>query len=233
VRLLFVDLAELPELFRGRWLWSARRPAPGWFRRADFLGDARVPLDAAVRDLVQARTGARPAGPIALLTRPRTWFLTFNPVSFYYCYDEPGERVETIVAEIENTPWGERHAYVLPAALDEARGRGKHRYRFAKSFHVSPFLDTGLAYDWRFTDPGRSLVVHMDVAGPEKLFDATLALERSEATGLALARLLLEGPLGGVRVLAAIYWNALRLWWKKAPFFSHPRYRKNTEKVGS
>lgn len=242
VRLLYVDLAELPELFSGRWLWSARRPAPGWFRRADYLGDPTVPLDAAVRDLVQERTGRRPEGPIALLTRPRTWFFVFNPVSFYYCYDRSGTRVETIVAEIENTPWGERHAYVLPPELDEARGRSKRRYRFAKAFHVSPFLDVGLAYDWRFTEPGRSLVVHMDVMSRDvadgtpsgtKLFDATLTLERREASGLALARLLGLTPFAGVRVLAAIYWNALRLWWKRVPVFTHPRYRKDVEKVES
>lgn len=104
--MLYLDLAELPALFDGRWLWSARRPALAWFRRADYLGDPAVPLDAAVRDLVRERTGARPTGPIRLLTHLRYFGYAQNPVSFYYCFSADGSAVETIVAEVTNTPWG-------------------------------------------------------------------------------------------------------------------------------
>ena len=113
VFMTYLDLGELDEVFRGRWLWSTRRPALAWMRRADYLGDPAVPLDEAVRERVARETGERPRGPIRLLTHLRMLGACFNPVSFYYCFDQAGERVETIVAEITNTPWNERHAYVL------------------------------------------------------------------------------------------------------------------------
>ena len=111
----WLDLAELDRVFRGRWFWSTRRPALAWLRRADYLGDARLPLDQAVRERVALETGVRPAGPVRMLTHLRTFGACFNPVTFYFCYDLSGDNVETIVAEITNTPWNERHAYVLPA----------------------------------------------------------------------------------------------------------------------
>jgi DUF1365 family protein len=217
--MMYLDLDELPRLFESRWLWSARRPAVAWFRRADYLGDPAVPLDRAVRDLVEQRTGARPAGPIRLLTHLRYFGYRQNPVSFYYCFDATGDHVEAIVAEITNTPWGERHAYVLPAPA----GGAAHRLRARKVFHVSPFMPMDLGYDWRFTAPGSRLAVHMEnLAGADRIFDATLMLERREITGASLASTLIRHPWMTASVVAGIYWQALRLWLKGAPFHPHP-----------
>jgi len=225
----WLDLAELDEVFRGRWLWSTRRPALAWFRRADYLGDASRPLDDEVRERVWRETGRRARGPIRLLTHLRMFGHCFNPVSFYYCYDAHGERVETIVAEITNTPWKERHAYVLPAA--GSVDSDKLRFRFDKRFHVSPFLPMALGYDWRFNTPGARLAVHMeDLQGGEKVFDATLALERREITGASLAGALARHPAMSAKVVAAIHWQALRLWLKGAPFHTHPAKLAPAEK---
>ena len=226
VCLAWLDLAELDEVFRGRWLWSTRRPALAWLRRADYLGDPAVPLEQAVRERVERETGRRPAGPIRLLTHLRTFGHCFNPVSFYYCYDAAGEHVETILAEITNTPWNERHAYVLPASRS-AGGSGRAlRFRFGKSFHVSPFMPMELDYDWRFTPPGARLAVHMqNRRAGATLFDATLALERREITGANLAGALARHPFATLQVAGAIYWQALRLWLKRVPFHSHPAKR--------
>jgi DUF1365 family protein len=123
--MVLLDLDELPRCFDGRLLWSARRPALAWFRRADYLGDPGTPLARAVRELVAERTGTRPEGPIRLLTHLRYFGHCFNPVSFYYCYDRDGERVQAVVAHVTNTPWGERHAYVMPVERAGERGTVK------------------------------------------------------------------------------------------------------------
>jgi DUF1365 family protein len=222
---VYLDLAELDEVFRNRWLWSATRPALAWFRRADHLGDPSQSLDDAVRDLVEERSGRRPDGPIRLLTHLRYFGYGMNPVSFYYCFDRDGVRVETIVAEVNNTPWGEQHCYVLTG---QATSRVK-RFRFRKAFHVSPFMPMNVDYDWRLTDPGDRLTVHMtNLEAGRRTFDATLTLERRPVTGWQLARVLVAYPLMTVQVIGGIYWQALRLWWKGVPYHPHPHATSST-----
>jgi hypothetical protein len=229
--MVWLDLAELDRVFRRRWFWSTRRPALAWLRRADYLGDARVPLDQAVRDLVERDTGARPSGPIRLLTHLRYFGHCFNPVSFYYCYDTTGRSIETIVAEITNTPWNERHAYVLPVRSSTAQG-AQLRFRFGKEFHVSPFMPMDIDYDWRFTSPADRLNVHMiNLRGGAPVFDATLMLERRAISGASLAGALARFPFMTLRILGAIYWQALRLWAKRVSFHVHPSKRVEEQTI--
>ncbi len=220
--MMYLDLDELPRLFRGRWLWSAKRPALARFRREDHFGPPEIPLDQAVRERVREETGRVPRGPIRLLTHLRYFGHVFNPVSFYYCFDENDEFVETIVAEVNNTPWGEQHCYVLPQT--ENRGTSAHgRYHPEKVFHVSPFMEMDVDYDWRFKQPDDQLTVHMENAREgRKVFDATLVLERREISAGALALVLVSFPLITLKVVGAIYWEALRLWLKGVPLHDHP-----------
>jgi DUF1365 family protein len=216
--MVYLDLAELDQVFCGRWLWSTGRPALAWFRRQDHFGDPALPLDTCVRDLVQRQTGRRPQGPIRLLTHLRYFGYCFNPISIYYCFDPSDSRLETIVAEVTNTPWGERHCYVLAQP-----SQPRHRYQFPKALHVSPFMPMALDYAWRCNEPGERLGVHMDVlAGTDKLFDATLTLRRRAISGPVLAGILLRFPAMTLKVIVAIYWEALRLWRKQVPFIGHP-----------
>jgi uncharacterized protein len=225
----YLDLDELPACFDGRWLCSARRPALAWFRRSDYLGDPRVPLAEAVRGLVDERTGTRPDGPIRLLTHLRYFGKSFNPVSFYYCFDRDGERVRAVVADVTNTPWGERHAYVMN--VEHAADHGTvslMRARLDKQLHVSPLMGMDHVYDWRLTEPAEQLLVHIeshrsDRAGGASVFDATLTLGRRELTPGALRSALLRYPFLTARILARIYGHALRLKLRGARYFPHPQ----------
>jgi len=221
--LMYLDLAELPELFESHRLWSVGRANIAWFRRRDFLGDPRIPLDQAVRRLVGERTGLEPAGPIRMLAHLRYFGYCFNPVCFYYCYDEADADVAAIVAEINNTPWLERHPYVFAAQHNEHSVRHWRRYRFRKQFHVSPFMDMDIDCDWRFRVPGEKINVHMiNHRQGKRIFDASLDLRRREISTAQLSRVLIQYPLMTAKVTAMIYWQALKLHRKGAPFYPHP-----------
>ena len=213
--LMYADLDELPRLLRG-----VPRPLAR-FRRADYLGDPAVPLDVAVRDLVQERLGVRPAGPVRMLAHLRYLGHCFNPVAFYYCFDAAGQRVEAVVAEVTSTPWGERHAYVAAGG-----GNAEHvlESRHAKAMHVSPFMPMEMTYRWRVATPGERLSVAIESRDAQDalVFGAHLALRRRRFTRGALARALARHPAMTLRVLAGIYGQALRLRLKGAPWHAKP-----------
>ena len=225
--MVYLDLAELEHVFAGRWLWGTHGFAPARFVRSDHFGDPAIPLERCVRDLVEHESGRRPGGPIRLLTHLRYFGHCFNPVSFYYCFDAADTRVDAIVAEVTNTPWGERHCYVLSEPGAPLTG-GYLRYRTRKAMHVSPFMPMELEYRWCFSPPDQALSIHMALHGGDRQFDATMRLERSAIGALALARTLVAFPLMTLKVVAAIHWEALRLWFKRIPIHDHPRRGRTT-----
>lgn len=226
VFMMYLDLAELDQVFAGRWLWSTSYPAVAWFRRRDHLGNPSQPLNESVRDLVEQHVGCRPTGPIRLLTNLRYFGYVINPVSYYYCYDDSSERVQTIVAEIHNTPWGERHCYVITRPVDTNAPDHFLRNEHAKSFHVSPFMPMDLRYHWQFSQPGKELEVKISLSkSDEHIFHASLVMKQLPITSSNLAATLLRFPCMTARVVTAIYWQAFRLWLKKTPYFVHPKAR--------
>jgi hypothetical protein len=227
--LAYLDLAELPEVFDPFPLWSARRRAPARFRRSDYLGDPARPLDQCVREVVADAGAPRPTGPIRLLTGLRYLGHCFNPVSFYYCFDPTGRRVEFVVAEVENIPWGERHAYVLERGDREGTVLASE---LDKNLHVSPLMGMDQTYSFRATEPGERLQVHiesrprevgMDATCPtSKTFDATLSLRRRELSRPLMLGLLARYPANSLGTVAKIYAQAARLKLKGARYYPHP-----------
>lgn len=172
-------------------------------RREDLLGDAQVPVGTAVRDLVDERTGVRPHGPVRILCVPRSLGVAFNPVRFYYAWHE--DALHAVVAEVTNTPWGERHAYVL----DPAGGR------VAKELHVSPLMGMDQEYAFRLTEPKEQLVVHFENhQDGRRVFDATLRLSRTQRA---------PRRAQAATNLARIYRQSAQLKLKGAPYHPHPR----------
>jgi hypothetical protein len=217
VAMPLLDLEELGVLARTHPMWSDKRPAPVWFRRADFFGGTSAPLHEAVRDLVEERHGRRPVGPVALLANLRTWGWLFNPISLYFCYAADGSGVESLVAEVENTPWHERCQYVVGPP-------GRHR--FAKTMHVSPFLPMDVDYELTYSEPDARLQIKLDVVREgERLLSATLSLRRRPLDRREMGRLLWAFPALTHRVSAGIYAQAAHLRLRGAPFHVHPDRR--------
>jgi DUF1365 family protein len=220
-----LDLADVSEVLSMYALSSSGLPAPLWFRRADFLGPASTPLEGAVRDVVERRSGTFPQGRIALLANLRTWGRLFNPIALYFCYSSDGADVEQLLLEVENTPWHERTSYVVGPP---------DTYRFPKMMHVSPFLPMDVDYVLCYSGAGEKMTMTLDVCrGDEVLFQSVLSLQRHDIDREALSSLLWNNPLPAQRVASAIYTQAARLVRLRAPFYAHPdrERRANSGKV--
>ncbi len=209
-----LDLAEIDEVVAQHPLWSRDRVNAVSFRRRDYLGDPELSLDEAVRTLVADNVGTRPTGPISLLAHVRTWGWLFNPIAFYYCYDPTGTRVEHAIAHVMNTPWKERHAYVLGAA-------GSHVVD--KAMHVSPFFGMDRRYRITYADPSDELRLSVALHDDQRqLFSAAQRLHRREISRAALGRVIWRYPMLTLRVSAGIHAQALRLLRKGATVHRHP-----------
>jgi len=219
--MVLLDLGELETVFDGRWFWSVERFNLASFRRADHLRRSG-PLPEAVREVVREQLGQAPSGPIRLLTHLRYWGYCFNPLSVYYCFGDDGTSIEAVLVEVHNTPWGEEYL----RAFDPRRCRWEGdsvALDVDKEFHVSPFLPLDMRYRWRFSPPGERLAIGMEnYRDGEKVLEVALRLKRAPLDGPHMARALLRWPFMTGKVIAAIYWQALRLKAKGVSYHPHP-----------
>lgn len=219
VFMMYLDLDELDKVFCLSPFWSTRKFAPARFCRSDFHGSPNLPLKEALRQTIEQQTGRKHSGPVRMLANLRYFGYNMNPLCTYYCFDPSDTYLEFIIAEVNNTPWGEKHAYVLQCERNET----KHEFQFAKEFHVSPFNPLAMEYRWLSNSPANKLLVHLENWQAEaKIADATLHLQRQPIESRSLNRALIRYPFMTVKVVGAIYWQAMRLWLKKVPYFSHP-----------
>ena len=230
--MFLLDLDELETVFEGHWFWSTKRFAYGSFRRTDFLKefDSTLPLKKCVIDFLRDNGIEQPVGRVSLLTQLRYCGFQMNPVSFYYCYsaaedENDREEVVAIIAEVNNTPWGEQHLYFVPAdhgGMNRPRQLIKAE-NIKKSFHVSPFMDLDMHYRMLFSLPGEKIAVKMENhQRDQKIFDVSLALARKPINSWQLFLVAIKYPLYSFKVFAGIYFQALKLFLKRVPYFAHP-----------
>jgi DUF1365 family protein len=217
----YLHLDEVDDVLSMSRFWSRSRFAAARFVREDFLGNPRLPLKDEVRRRIREETGKEHRGPVYLLANLRYFGMQINPIACYYCFSEDESRLEYLVAEVTNTPWNERHSYVLEGGNERIL-----RSSFDKAMHVSPFNPMGMRYDWRSNAPGQRLAIHLENHTERgRVFDATLALEARPVTSASLNAVLWQFPLMTAKVAVAIYWQALRLFIKRVPLHAHPDTR--------
>lgn len=222
--MVYLDLDELDSHDELRDTFRGGGVASLCFRESDHLRglpEENPSLAARVRSFVKQRVDSAPEGPIRLLTQPRQLGHYFSPLNLYYCFHACGKQLHSVVAEVSNTPWNERHHYLLRPDW-QATQRIK-RFEHAKGFHVSPFMDMNFQYDWRLSIPNDSLLVAINNLRDEQtLFRASMSLKRLEFSRSNARLYRRRYSLMSWRILAAIYWQAFWLWNKKCTYYPHP-----------
>lgn len=223
VFMILVDIDNIQAVTRRSWLWSLNKPNIASFYESDFL----VQYDGSLREKANAvleNAGVKqPPAKIFLLSNWRYFGYIINPISCYYCYNE-NNKLENMILEVTNTPWKERKVYVLPCETAQ-----KFQYiQFAKELHVSPFFAMDMIYHLHASEPVAKLALHLENhQDNNKVFDATLTLDKQDISGAHLLLGLIRYPLMTLTVFMAIHWQALKLFLKKVPVQLHPeKYRR-------
>lgn len=216
--MLYLDLEELDDVLQLSKFWGRSRLAIARFKREDFHGDPTQPLAQSVLDTVERVLCFRPTGPVRMLANFRYFGVIMNPLVVYYCFDSSGTKLEALVAEVNNTPWNEKHPYVLDCRTAAFDGEFQ-KHKFSKEFTVSPFNPLNMVYHWESSLPRERVRIKIEnEQHGEIVFNACLNLERVELSGSVLTKILIQFPLLSVKVISAIYWQAMNIFIKGNPF---------------
>ena len=217
--MLYLDLDKIKEAFSDNFFWSYNKPNFASFYRSDFYGDKNKTIKKSIQTLLLKKINLNHKGKIFLLTTIRFFGYSFNPVSFYYCFDET-KKIQAIVTHITNTPWKEKYAYVHDCRNNSSMSK---IFKFEKNFHISPFMPMDINYNWVFTSPKDFLYVSMDNLLKNKLiFNATLKMTKRAWSAYALNKILFLSIPMSIKAIILIYFNALILFIKKVKFYPHP-----------
>lgn len=216
---LFID--EIREVFEKKWFWSANQKNLSSYQRSDYHKPEIKDLASAVRSTMGKQLGRSIEGPVSIITHLRTFGYCFNPVSFYYCWDQEKTIPHAMMTEITNTPWHERYSKCFDL---QDLGKEKSTHNFKKEFHVSPFIGMDVNYDWHFHGPAEKFKVDMVLFEDQKIiFSAHLNLTHKIFNLKNSTWALIRFPLLTFRITFGIYWHALLLRLKGCRFYSHPK----------
>ena len=217
----YINLKEINNLLPNSFFWGFNKKALISFNRSDYLDRPEKNLIDAVKNLVFERIGKKIKGPIYLLAHLRTLGHCFNPVSFYYCFDKSEKKIDAIIAEVTNTPWKERYSYVIDCENSEKNNLFKNIQK--KELHVSPFFEMNHQYHFSISKPDNLISIKIDnFKKGVKVHEALLSLNKQEFSKKSLIRSLINYPLMTIKVVTAIHWQAIKLWFRGAKFFNNP-----------
>lgn len=217
----YVNLKEINNILPNSFLWGINKKALISFNRRDYLERPEKKLIDAAKNLVFERIGKKIKGPIYLLAHLRTYGHCFNPVSFYYCYDKSEKNIDAIIAEVTNTPWKQRYCYVLDCQNSEKKNSFKNIKD--KKLHVSPFFPMDHEYHFSISKPEKTITIKIDNLNQGvKVHEALLSLNKEDFSKKSLIKALINFPFMTVKVVTAIHWQAIKLWFKGAKLYNNP-----------
>ena len=213
IYLFWIKLNEVDALPAALKHFSVSSKARVRFKREDYLGDSNTPLDQSVLEKMNSLSEDTLSGDVYMLGQLRMWGMYFSPVNFYYLKGKD-DAFTHVLAEVSNTPWNERHYYLVDLAVQADT---------PKAFHVSPFNPMDMTYKWRITQPSQRLSLTMDCVRGEKEFNAGINLTRLSLDNANLSRVMKRIPSMTIRTMIGIYWQALKLLIKRTPLYNHPK----------
>lgn len=225
ISMVMLDLDSLENEVSMFPVLGSKLPSIGWFRLKDYVGgsDSCPDLKKYVLGEVKEQLGYAPDGKVLLLTHLRYWGFLMNPLAVFYCYDQNGW-LHSVALQVTNTPWKEKILYVVEAS----KSSPKSESRFNKAMHVSPFNPMDMEYVCKFVRPGENLLFHLENHQKNTCHtDATIVFKKKNFSRLQLVLLALSQPAMTLKVGFGIYWQAIKLWKLKSPFYNHPQAEEN------